>query len=155
MQMESVGRGRVNVTEYRGWTTGVGGLILGDLPFSSFLLYFKACPAAWRAWLVSAAPRTLSTCGHGWLGYLRRWASSTGCIIYSFAHQQSHTDQREWKSISLWRSPHLSLQFPRVNCTLGLPARSLPSPSSPSWLYLSRPLLRNPSARINPGTSCI
>ena len=46
MQMESIGRGRVNVTEYRGWTTGTGGSVLGDLPFSSFLLCFKAGPAA-------------------------------------------------------------------------------------------------------------
>lgn len=59
MQMESIGRGRVNVTGYRGCTTGVGGSVRGDLPFSSFLPYCKACPAAWWASLASAAPKTL------------------------------------------------------------------------------------------------
>lgn len=73
MQMESVGRCRVNVPEYREWTAGPGGWVWEDLPFSSFLLRFKSCPAVGQAWPVPAAPRTPSTCGYSWRGYLRRY----------------------------------------------------------------------------------
>lgn len=59
MQMENIGRGangdRVQGLDYRGC-----GFVLGDLPFSSSLLF----PAVCRAPQVSAVPMTLSTCGH-------------------------------------------------------------------------------------------
>jgi len=45
MQMESIGTGRVNVTEFSGWPTGLGGSVPGDLPFSSFLL-FRGMPSS-------------------------------------------------------------------------------------------------------------
>lgn len=123
------------------------GFLLGDLPFSSSLLF----PAVCRALQVSAVPRTLNT----WPHQIRvaQKMSIFHWVHYLFLCSPAVAYEKELNFISLRRSLHLSLKFPGVNCTLRLPVHLLPCPSC-SWLCVSRPLLRNFSARVNPGTSC-